>query len=90
MVFATVYLYTVRDERGKWKSYKAQKTSAPTGDIPIYPPDEESLKNLNGNNAVELQNKLRNFKNNMQSGEEGQMEFNPLDLPRLNSIFYFL
>jgi len=71
----------IRDERGKWKSYKAQKTSAPTGDIPIYPPDEESLENLNGNNAVELQNKLRNFKNNMQSGEEGQMEFNPLDLP---------
>jgi len=71
----------IRDERGRWKLYKAQKTSAPTGDISIHPPDAASLENLSGNNAVELENKLRNFQNNIQSGEEGQMEYNPLDSP---------
>lgn len=90
LVFATVYLYTVRDERGRWKLYKAQKTSAPTGDISIHPPDAASLENLSGNNAVELENKLRNFQNNIQSGEEGQMEYNPLDSPRFKPIFYWL
>jgi len=69
----------IRDERGKWKSYKTKTSSAPTGDMSMFP-DEDSLENLEGNNAIELQNKLRNFKNNMQSGEEGPMEFKPLDL----------